>query len=186
MEQTAAASPRRIARIAGLFYLGTFLTGILALVAGGSSRAAANLVAGACYVVVIVLFYFLFEPASSTLSLLAAIVGVAGCVNGPLTDRHLVPFHLNSLVFFGFYCLLISALIFRSTFLPRWLGALMAFAALGWLTFLSPVLAKQLAPFNMIPGMVGEAVLTLWLLVAGVDAAKWTEQARGDARRRNP
>ena len=46
------------------------------------------------------------------------------------------------LVFFGVYCLLIGYLIFRSTFLPRILGVLMALAGLGWLTFLSPAAGK--------------------------------------------
>ena len=49
-------------------------------------------------------------------------------------------------VFFGLYCLLIGYLIFRSAFLPRILGVLMAFAGLGWLTFLSPPLANYLSP----------------------------------------
>ena len=40
-------------------------------------------------------------------------------------------------VFFGVYCLLIGYLIFKSAFLPRILGVLMAFAGLGWLTFLN-------------------------------------------------
>jgi hypothetical protein len=52
------------------------------------------------------------------------------------------------IVFFGFYCLLIGYLIFRSTFLPRILGVLMAFAGLGWLTFLSPPLANYLSPYK--------------------------------------
>src|SRR5207249_8313199 len=60
----------------------------------------------------------------------------------------------NNLVFFGFYCLLIGYLIFSSTFLPRILGALMAFGGLGWLTFLSPALAHSLSPYNMAPGMI--------------------------------
>jgi hypothetical protein len=81
------------------------------------------------------------------------------------------------LVFFGCYCLLIGYLIFRSTFLPRILGALMAFGGLGWLTFLSPPIASHLSPYNMFPGVLGEGALTLWLLVVGVNVAKWKEQA---------
>jgi hypothetical protein len=50
--------------------------------------------------------------------------------------------------FFGFYCLLIGYLIFRSGFLPRILGAGMAIAGLGWLTFLSPALAHDLVPLH--------------------------------------
>jgi hypothetical protein len=52
---------------------------------------------------------------------------------------HLAPYKISSLVFFGPYCLLIGYLIFRSTFLPRILGVLMALAGLGWLIFLSPL-----------------------------------------------
>ena len=81
-----------------------------------------------------------------------------------------------SFVFFGFYCLLIGYLIFRSTFLPRILGAGMAFAGLGWLTFLSPALAHHLVPYILAAG-IGEVSLTLWLLVAGVNAQRWNEQA---------
>jgi hypothetical protein len=81
------------------------------------------------------------------------------------------------LVFFGLQCLLIGYLILRSTFLPRILGALMVFAGLGWLTFLSPPLAKSLSPYNMLPGGLGELSLTLWLLVLGVNVQRWKEQA---------
>jgi Domain of unknown function (DUF4386) len=81
------------------------------------------------------------------------------------------------LVFFGFYCLLIGYLIFRSTFLPRILGALMAFAGLAWLTFLSPPLANYLLPYNMAVGALAELSLTLWLLVMGVKVERWRAQA---------
>jgi hypothetical protein len=84
---------------------------------------------------------------------------------------------VHPLVYFGFYCLLIGYLICRSTFLPRSLGALMGVAGLGWLTFLSPSLARYLYPYNLAPGILGEGVLTVWLLVMGVHAQRWWEQA---------
>jgi Domain of unknown function (DUF4386) len=80
-------------------------------------------------------------------------------------------------VFFGFYCLLIGYLIFRSTFLPRILGVLMAIAGLGWLTFLSPPLASYLSPYILVLGFLAELALMLWLLVMGVNVQRWMEQA---------
>ena len=80
-------------------------------------------------------------------------------------------------VFFGVYCLLIGYLIFRSTFLPRILGVLMALAGLGWLTFLSPPLANHLSPYNLVLGFLAELSLMLWLLVMGVNVQRWQEQA---------
>ena len=80
-------------------------------------------------------------------------------------------------VFFGVYCLLIGYLIFRSTFLPRLLGVLMALAGLGWLTFLSPPLANHLSPYNLVLGFLAELALMLWLLVRGVNVQRWKEQA---------
>ena len=107
--------------------------------------------------------------------MLAALISLVGCVIGPV--GLLVHFlsRINPLVFFGFYCLLIGYLIFRSTFLPQTLGVLMAFAGLGWLTFLSSPLANYLSPYNMVPGLLGEGSLTLWLLVVGVNEQKWKE-----------
>jgi hypothetical protein len=80
-------------------------------------------------------------------------------------------------VFSGFSCLLIGYLIFRSTFLPRILGALMALAGLGLVTYLSPPLAKYLSPYNLALGVLGRESVMLWLLVMGVNAQRWKEQA---------
>jgi hypothetical protein len=80
-------------------------------------------------------------------------------------------------VFFGVYCLVIGYLIFGSAFLPRILGGLMALAGLGWLTFLSPLLASHLSPCNLVLGFLAELSLMLWLLVMGVNVQRWKDQA---------
>ena len=81
------------------------------------------------------------------------------------------------MVFNGFYCLLIGYLIFRSTFLPRILSAMMAIAGLGWLTYLSPPLANYLSPYNLALGILGQESVMLWLLAMGVNEQRWKEQA---------
>jgi hypothetical protein len=77
------------------------------------------------------------------------------------------------MVFFGFYCVLIGWLAYRSRLLPRAVAALMALAGLGWLTFLSPPLHHVLADYTNITGLFGEGVFALWLLVMGLNATKW-------------
>jgi Domain of unknown function (DUF4386) len=82
------------------------------------------------------------------------------------------------IVFFGFYCLLIGYLILRSTFLPRMLGALVALTGIGYLTYLYPQLQDALSAYLPVTNLLGEAALTLWLLVIGVNAQRWKDQAR--------
>ena len=91
------------------------------------------------------------------------------------------------MVAFGFHVILIGSLIFRSTFLPRMLGVWLAIAGVCYLTnsfanFLSPEFAAHLSPYILIPGMV-EIVLALWLVVMGVNAQRWKEQARAAGER---
>jgi len=182
-DRAVEASPRSKARIAGVFYLLTILTGAFAAFAGGKLivySEGASLAASACYVVVTLLFYSLFKPVDRSLSLIAAVFSLVGCTMGVLSVFHLLPSpinSINSLVLFGCYCLLIGYLIFRSTFLPRILGVLMAFGGLGWLTFASATLANSLTPYNLAPGIIGEGALTVWLLAKGVNAERWKEQA---------
>jgi hypothetical protein len=85
------------------------------------------------------------------------------------------------MIFFGFFCLLIGYLIFRSIFLPRIIGVLLAIAGSCYLiyylaSFLSPEFATHLYPYILIPGLA-EIVLALWLLVMGVNVQRWNEQA---------
>ena len=92
-----------------------------------------------------------------------------------------------SLVFFGFACLSLGYLIFQSGYLPRTIGALMVVAGPCYLFssfahFLTPGFAATLFPALFVPIFVAELSLALWLLVKGVDAAKWEERAGGPAR----
>ena len=80
-----------------------------------------------------------------------------------------------ALVFDGLFLLLIGYLIFRSTFLPRILGVLVALAGLGWETLLSPPFANSLYTYIQVLGVLAEASLMLWLLVMGVNAERWKE-----------
>jgi len=177
MTDRVVAAPRPKARIAGVFYLLTFLAGLPSFFVGGRLGITLGLIAGACYVAVTLLFYGLFKPVNKGFSLLAALFSLAGCAIGPISTLFHFTSAINPLVFFGFYCLLIGYLIFRSTFLPRVLGAPMAFAGLGWLTFLSPPLATRLSPYILFPGLVGEGALTVWLLAKGVNVQGWQKQA---------
>lgn len=92
-----------------------------------------------------------------------------------------------ALVFYGAMSLMMGTLALRATFLPRVLGGLEMIEGLGYFTFtfttlLAPALALRLYP--LIPfatAAVGELALMLWLLVRGVNEAKWEEQARATA-----
>lgn len=75
-------------------------------------------------------------------------------------------------VFFGVYCVLIGYLAYRSGFLPRFVGVLMAIGGASYLIssfalFLSPSLAAALPDVTVLGG-IAELSLTLWLIVKGV------------------
>lgn len=85
------------------------------------------------------------------------------------------------LIFFGFECIIDGYLIFKSGFLPRTLGVLILIAGLCYLTnsfamIISPALADLLFPAILAPAFIAELSMSLWLLVKGVNIAKWQEQ----------
>jgi Domain of unknown function (DUF4386) len=87
-----------------------------------------------------------------------------------------------SMVFWGLHIILIGCLIFRSAFLPRILGALLAVGGLCYLTnsfadFLAPAFGDALGLYIVVPGALAELLLILWLLVKGVNLQRWKEQA---------
>jgi hypothetical protein len=97
-------SPRRTARVAGVFYLLTILFGVFGMaahqflvVSGDAARTTANIlandalyrssiaagiVATSCYLAVTILLYELLRPANKTIALLATSFSVIGCALG--------------------------------------------------------------------------------------------------------
>src|ERR1700683_372099 len=178
IQRIAEVSPRFKARLAGGLWLLSFLVAAFTeTFVHGPSKIAGGLIAVLGMVVVTLLLYGIFKPVSKGLSLLAAFSSFVGLGFAALRWQ---PRGRNvAIVFSGVYCLLLGNLIFRSTFLPRPLGPLMAVAGLGWLTYLSTPLANYLSPYNLALGVLGEALVMLWLLVIGLNAQKWSEQPRG-------
>jgi Domain of unknown function (DUF4386) len=175
MERIAEASPRFKARMAGVLYFLSLLTAVFGEFVRGRLGFAAGLIAVSGMIAMTLLFYYIFKPANRSLSLLAASFSLVGLTFEALRWN---PQGVDiALVFHGFYCILIGYLIFRSTFLPRILGALIAFAGLGWPTYMSPPLANYLSPYNLASGLLGEGSVFLWLLVIGVNVQRWKEQA---------
>ena len=174
---TLQSDPRRFARIAGVFYLLVFVFGIAALRTTGDMRIATNLIAAAVYYIVTVMLYHLYAPVSRTGSLVTAMISGTALTIGVLADLGVMRSPLNTLVLFGAYCIGLGSLTLKASFLPKAIGALLIVAGLGWLTFVHPPLAERLGAFAMAPGMIGEGVLTLWLLFAGVDPERWRAQS---------
>jgi hypothetical protein len=93
--------------------------------------------------------------------------------------------HLNMqafdiyLVFFGLWLTVTGYLIVRSIFIPSIVGVLAACGGLCYLTLLAPPLASYLYPYYLAPDVIGEPVLLLWLLIVGLNPARWHQQAAG-------
>lgn len=83
------------------------------------------------------------------------------------------------MVFYGLATLLRGYLIYRSGYLPKALGALMALAGLGFIAsnfvlVLAPAYASDLL---LLPMFLAVVSMTVWLLVRGVDVRKWEAKA---------
>ena len=91
-----------------------------------------------------------------------------------------------SFALFALWDVLIGYLIFRSTFLPRWLGVLWMIGGAIGLSFLYPPFAHPLWSVIIPAAGLPELVLMVWLLWKGVDLPAWQRLARvdGDDARR--
>jgi hypothetical protein len=93
---------------------------------------------------------------------------------------------LISFVFYGVDEMLSGSLIFRSRFLPRILGLLLALGGFcyftdGFVSVLSPSLSVRIYPYIIYPCAPGETLIALWMAVMGLNLVKfraWTAPAQ--------
>ncbi|MDD1444045.1 DUF4386 domain-containing protein [Dolichospermum sp. ST_sed3] len=81
------------------------------------------------------------------------------------------------LVFFGFYCLLVGYVIYKSKMVPKLLGILYIISGIGYLInsftmLLSKGFANPIFLYAAIPIFIGELSFCLWLLIKGIDNSK--------------
>ena len=81
------------------------------------------------------------------------------------------------LIFFGFYCLLVGYVIFKSAMVPKFLGVLYILSGIGYLInsftmLLSKGFANPIFTYVAIPIFIGELSFCLWLIIKGVDNSK--------------
>lgn len=88
------------------------------------------------------------------------------------------------LIFFGVECVILGWLIVRSGYMPRTVGRLMQVGGVCYVInsaalLLSPALSNQLFPAILLPALVAEVSLAIWLLAKGVRADQWNQAALG-------
>jgi hypothetical protein len=93
---------------------------------------------------------------------------------------HDIAFNI-ALIFFGIGCLVDGYLIIKSGYLPKLIGLLMQLAGLSYLiacfaALLAPTFADLITPAILVPALIGETSFCLWLLIKGVNVAKWKER----------
>jgi hypothetical protein len=78
-----------------------------------------------------------------------------------------------AMVFFGLDCIFLGYLVYKSTFLPRAVGVVLAiggscYVVNSFTRFIAPTAATHLFPYILWPGLVGEVSVALSLLFVGV------------------
>lgn len=82
-----------------------------------------------------------------------------------------------ALVFFAGFCVLLGTLISSSGVVPRALGALMILAGGCYLvssmtSLIAPAVSSLLVPWILLPCLLGELTLAVWLTAAGVQPSR--------------
>ena len=84
-------------------------------------------------------------------------------------------------MFFAVDIAIMGYLVFRSTFVPRVIGVLLALDAVAYLTYsfanlLVPDFAALLVPWIQFPALICEGALCVWLLMFGVRRDRWSQR----------
>jgi uncharacterized protein DUF4386 len=78
---------------------------------------------------------------------------------------------------YGIASLILGYLMFRSSYIPRVLGALWVLGGIGFvIATLLFIFASPIAAFFVVPQIIALLSLGVWLLVRGVDVVKWKER----------
>jgi hypothetical protein len=83
------------------------------------------------------------------------------------------------MVFYGVATVLRGYLIYRSDYLPKFIGVLLALAGFGFIikNFVMVLAPAYPSDFFLLPMPLAALSLTLWLLLKGVDVQKWEARA---------
>jgi hypothetical protein len=83
------------------------------------------------------------------------------------------------LVFYGLGSILLGYLIFRSGYLPKLLGILFALSGVGFVVdnFVFVLAPAYASPIFLLPMAITVLSFSVWLLIKGVDLAKWEAKA---------
>ncbi|HLZ55614.1 MAG TPA: DUF4386 family protein, partial [Ktedonosporobacter sp.] len=93
-------------------------------------------------------------------------------------------------ILYGVDWIIVAYLVFRSTFLPRTIGILLAIDGIAYLVYgfadlLAPGFAAYLVPWIQSPSLLSEGSFYLWLLIVGVNVERWKERASAASRMRS-
>jgi len=229
-QKIADQSPRKTARMAGLFYLIFILTTVLAsvvrsrLIVSGDAAATANnimgselffrigfvteLVSAVFFLLAAWALYVLLKPVNKNLALLFLLLNLGGvaveCLNalnlfaalqflsganyltvfqtGQLQAMAMSSLNLYTSgfaiaqIFFSAWLLPLGYLVYKSRFLPKWLGLLLILDFFCWTSyffqfFLFPDYGILIYPGSAV-GFIAEISISLWLLIKGVKDQK--------------
>ncbi|MEM9014826.1 MAG: DUF4386 domain-containing protein [Pseudomonadota bacterium] len=114
-----------------------------------------------------------------------ALVGLTEAQRAALTYSAFQKFNTGfalSLAFFGAYCLILASLILRSGMLPRIIGAALVLAGIGYIANTFTILAApqfrgDFGVFFLLPALIAETSLAVWLTVFGINRTRWIEAA---------